>query len=161
MNRDAAANCPGAAPRKWTPPHCKTACACPLVRTPTDRSGDIFCALIVALCALIYVRTSVGPPIPTLAGPSDFSGYFHAAGDILHGKSPYNNPGFFYPPLLAFLMVPLALIDYVAARWIWFALSHLFLIGAAGLLWRAMGGGRIALCCIACVWALGGAAERR
>jgi hypothetical protein len=58
---------------------------------------------------------------------------------------------------LAFLMVPFALVDYVAARWIWFALSHLFLIGAGGLLWRGMGGGRIALCSIACVWGLGGA----
>lgn len=35
--------------------------------------------------------------------------------------------------------------------------SHLFLIGAGGLLWRFMGGGRVALCCIAGVWALGGA----
>ena len=129
------------------------------MRTLRERWGDICCALIVAICALIYVRSNVAPPIPMLARPSDFSGYFHAAEDILHGKSPYNNPGFFYPLLLAFLMVPLALIDYVAARWVWFALSHLFLIGAAGLLWRAMGGGRIALCCVVCVWALGGAAR--
>ena len=35
--------------------------------------------------------------------------------------------------------------------------SHLFLIGAGGLLWRFMSGGRVALCCIAGVWALGGA----
>src|ERR1035437_7465319 len=129
----------------------------PFVRTPTERSGNIFCALSVAIFFLIYVRTSVGAPIPTLPTNSDFGGFRHAAEDILHGKSPYNNPAFFYPPLLAFLMVPLALVDYVVARWIWFVLSHLFLIGAGGLLWRGMGGGRIALCCIACVWALGGA----
>jgi hypothetical protein len=54
-------------------------------------------------------------------------------------------------------MIPLALVDYVPARWIWFVLSHLLLIGAGGALWRGMGRGRIALCCIACVWALGGA----
>lgn len=136
---DVAAKCPAAAPLKWI------------------RAGDIFCALAVALCALIYVRTSVAPPIPTLAGPSDFYGYYHAGEDILHGSSPYRSPAFFYPPLLAFLMVPLALVDYVAARWIWFALSHLFLLGAGWLLWRGLGGGRVALCCIACVWALGGA----
>ena len=35
--------------------------------------------------------------------------------------------------------------------------SQLFLIGAGGLLWRFMSGGRVALCCIAGVWALGGA----
>jgi hypothetical protein len=129
----------------------------PLVRKPAERSGNVFCALIVALCALIYVRTSVVAPIPTIAGPSDFFAYFHAADEILHGRSPYHDPAFFYPPLLAFLMVPLALVDYVAARWIWFGLSHLFLIGAGWLLWRGMGGGRIALGCIAGVWALGGA----
>jgi hypothetical protein len=134
-------------------------CKCPLVGTLRKRSGNILCALIVALCALIYVRTSVLPPIPTLAGPSDFFGYYQAAEDILHGRSPYHNPAFFYPPLLAFLMVPLALLNYVLARWIWFALSHLFLIGAGALLWRGMGGGRIALCCIAGVWALGGAGK--
>ena len=137
--RDVAARCPAAAPQKWT------------------RAGNIFCALVVALCALIYVRTSVVSPIATLAGPSDFYACYHAGEDILHGRSPYHSPAFFYPPLLAFLMAPLALIDYVAARWIWFALSHLFLIGAGGLLWRGLGGGRVALCCIACVWALGGA----
>jgi len=147
MERDAAAN---RAPRKWTRLHWKTACTWSL-------AGNIICALIVALCAWIYVCTSVVPPISSLTHPSDFGGYFHAAEDILHGRSPYHDPAFFYPPLLAFLMVPLALVDYVAARWIWFVLSHLFLIGAGGLLWRGMGGGRIALCCIACVWALGGA----
>jgi hypothetical protein len=127
-----------------------------LMRTPTQRFGSIFCAVIVALCALIYVRTNIVQPIPKLAGPSDFYAYFHAAEDILHGRSPYSDPVFFYPPLLAFLMVPLALLDYVTARWIWFVLSHLFLIGAGWLLWRDMGGGCIALCCIASVWALGG-----
>src|SRR5262249_53428661 len=70
-----------------------------------------------------------------------------------------NNPAFFYPPLLAFQTVPFALVDYTTARWIWFVLSHVFLIGAAGLVWRGMGGGRIAICCIASVWALGGAAK--
>jgi hypothetical protein len=122
-----------------------------------DAAGNIFCALIIALCALVYVRTNVLRPIPTLAIATDFSAYFHAAQGILHGKSPYSDPVFFYPPLLAFLMIPLALMDYVAARWVWFAVSHLFLIGAGGLLWRSMGGGRIALCSIACVWAFGGA----
>jgi len=131
----------------------------PMGQTLRKRAGDILCALIVAFCALIYVRTSVLPPISTLAGDSDFFAYFQAGGEILHGRSPYNNPVFFYPPLLAFLMVPLALVNYIMARWIWFALSQLFLIGAGALLWRGMGGGRITLCCIAYVWALGGASQ--
>jgi hypothetical protein len=94
---------------------------------PRQLAGNGFCALIVAVCILIYLRTNVVPVIATLAGPSDFSAYFHAAEDILNGRSPYSNPVFFYPPLLAFLMIPLALVDYVPARWIWFVLSHLLL----------------------------------
>jgi hypothetical protein len=49
--------------------------------------GNIICALIVALCASIYVRTSVAPPISSLANPSDFGGYFHAAEDIRHSST--------------------------------------------------------------------------
>lgn len=117
----------------------------------------MLCGLIVALCAVMYVRTNVSLRIPTLARPSDFAAYIEAGQDLLHGISPYNNPALFYPPLLAFLMVPFALVDYVVARWIWFILSHLLMMVSGGLLWRGMGGGRVALCCIACVWAAGGA----
>jgi hypothetical protein len=129
----------------------------PLVRAPAEWSRNIVCALIIALCSFVYVRTSVLPPIPTLPRQTDFSAYFHAAQHVLDGVSPYNDPVFFYPPLLALLMIPFALIDYVSARWVWFILSHLFLVGAGGLLWRFLNGGRLALCCIAGVWALGGA----
>jgi hypothetical protein len=119
--------------------------------------GNIVCALILCACLLIYVRTSILQPMAKLPEPSDSAAYFHAAQDVLRGESPYSNPVFFYPPLLAFLMLPLAAVDYVTARWIWFILSQMFLLGAAGLLWRGLGGGRVALCCIACVWAFGGA----
>ena len=77
----------------------------------------MLCGLIVALCAVMYVRTNVSLRIPTLARPSDFAAYIEAGQDILHGISPYNNPALFYPPLLAFLMVPFALVDYVVALW--------------------------------------------
>ena len=129
----------------------------PPVRTSLQRFGNIFCVLIIVFCAAIYIRTNIVQPIVKLAGPSDFTAYFYAATDILRGRSPYSDPALFYPPLLAFLMAPLALVDYLAARWIWFVLSHLFLIAAGWLLWRCMGRGRVALCCIACIWALGGA----
>jgi len=129
----------------------------PIFGVPIARWGNVFCILIVAFCALMYVRTNVISPISALSDPSDFFAYLSAGRDILHGRSPYSNSVFFYPPLLAFLMVPLALVDYVSARWIWFAVSHLFLLGAAWLLWCGIGRGRTQLCCIACVWAFGGA----
>src|SRR5581483_5079573 len=106
----------------------------------SNRRADITAALIVAVCAYFYVQINVIAPIPALNGPSDFFGYLKGADDVLHGRSPYNNPAFFYPPLLAFLAIPFAVLDYTTARWVWFVLSHLLLIGAAGLLWRGMGG---------------------
>jgi hypothetical protein len=83
--------------------------------------------------------------------------YYRAAKDIVSGTSPYENPAYFYPPLVAFLMTPFALTDYVTARSTWFLLSHLLLLWAGWLLWRSWGRDRIGLCCIACVWAVGGA----
>lgn len=144
------------APRKGSPDLRKERSA-PLLRAPAESFPNIVCALVVALCLFLYIRTSILSPIPTLRTQTDFSAYFHAAQHVLDGVSPYNDPVFFYPPLLAFFMIPFALIDYVSARWVWFILSHLLLIGSGGLLWRFMSGGRVALCCIAGIWALGGA----
>ncbi len=129
------------------------------MKTPPAWLRNIVCALLVAFCAWTYVRTNIIRPLPSIPRLSDSSAYFQAGTEILHGRSPYSDPALFYPPLLPFLMAPFALLDYVTARWTWFVLSHLFLLGGAALLWRAMGRGRVALCCIACVWAFGGAAN--
>jgi hypothetical protein len=56
--------------------------------------GNVICALIVAFCALVYVRTSILQPIPMLVRLTDFSAYYHAGGFVLHGISPYNDPVF-------------------------------------------------------------------
>ena len=76
---------------------------------------NYICALIVALCALIYIRTSVVRPISLFAAPAIFSLFTTPRRSA---KAPTTIPAFFYPPLLVFLMVPLALAPYVAARWI-------------------------------------------
>jgi hypothetical protein len=128
----------------------------------TGSSGawrDIATIAIVAACAFFYIKPNVLAPISGLVGPSDFGVYYRAAKDILSGTSPYENSAYFYPPSVAFLMAPFGLIPYVTARWIWFLLSHALFFSSGWLVWRAAGRGRIALCCIACVWALGGAAK--
>lgn len=115
--------------------------------------------VLIALCAAWYVKSSVLAPIRWLPITRDFIHYYHAGQAILSGRSPYENPAWFYPPLTAFLMVPFAFTDYVTARWIWFLLSQAFLLTAAWLLWRGAGRDRIALCSVAAVWAFGGAGE--
>ncbi|HEX3748047.1 MAG TPA: glycosyltransferase family 87 protein [Bryobacteraceae bacterium] len=122
-------------------------------------SANLATALVVGCCALIYIKLNVLAPIPGLPNPSDFYVYYHAGHDVLRGTSPFENFAYFYPPLVAFVMSPFALLDYVTARWIWFATSHVLLLATAFLLWRAMGRNRSAACSIACVWALGGAAK--
>jgi hypothetical protein len=113
-------------------------------------------ALAVSCCAAWYLRTNILGTIPYLKNESDFSVFYHVAQALLSRQTPYGNSAFFYPPLLAFLVSPFALTGYLTGRWIWFFLSHGCMLLAAWICWRALGGGRIALCCIACVWAFGG-----
>lgn len=106
-----------------------------------------------------YVHKTITSRLPILnSAPCDFLPYFQAAQHIVHGESPFLADGYIYPPLLAFLLTPLARFDYLTARWIWFGASQLFLIAAAVLLWRRFGRDWPSACLIACVWALGGAA---
>lgn len=121
-----------------------------------QRLPDVATALVIALCAIWYYHANIAHQITGLAGPSDFSEYYRAAQSILNGRSPYENPAWFYPPLTAFLIAPFALTDYHTARWIWFVLCQASLLAAGFLLWRAAGRGRLLLCCVACVWAFGG-----
>jgi hypothetical protein len=121
--------------------------------------SDHRCAIVVTVCAAWYVKANLLFPMRYLSSESDFTAYYRAAKAVLSGQSPYENPAYFYPPVFAFLTAPFGLTDYVTARWIWFALSQVFLLSAAWLLWRASGRSRIALCCIASVWAFGGAAQ--
>lgn len=127
--------------------------------TLTRHALTLVTITVVGLCAVVYFKQNVLLPIAGLDNESDFSFYYRAAQAILHGQNPFENPGYFYPPIVAFLMAPFALTDYFTARWIWFVLSHVMLLTAAWAVWRAAGGGRIAMCCVAGVWALGGAAK--
>lgn len=120
--------------------------------------------ILVAICILLlltgrYYQKTVAGRLPILnSAPCDFLPYYQAAQHIVHGDSPYLADGYIYPPLLAFLLTPIAPLEYVTARRVWFAVSQLFLIAGAMLLWRRFGRDWASACWIACVWALGGAA---
>lgn len=89
---------------------------------------------------------------------SDFFFYYRAAQQIRAGASPFSSYGYIYPPLLAGLLTPLASLDYVTARQVWFVFSQLCLLAAAGIVWRALGRDWLAACSVAFVWAAGEAA---
>jgi hypothetical protein len=122
------------------------------------RTRRVLLIAFVAACALWYVRQNVAGAIPT-PGLSDFRYYYYAAQHILHGESPFLTADYIYPPLLACLLVPLALFDYYTARWIWFLFSHACLLTAAFLLWRRLGRDWIATSVIAFVWGAGWVAQ--
>src|ERR1017187_1667167 len=118
-------------------------------------------ALILCLvcCAAYYLKTNVGNLLPSITDThSDFTNYYRAARCVLAAQSPYTDVDYIYPPTLAFLLAPVGLTDYLTARRIWFWCSQAFLLLAAFVTWRALGQDRTAACCVACVWALGGAA---
>ncbi len=114
--------------------------------------------LFVAVCAWWYWKRCWLAQLP-YGGASDFRFYYQAAQHVLHGRSPFSEVGYVYPPLLACVLVPLARLNYLTARWVWFGVSHAALLLSAYLLWRQIGRGRLALAVIAFVWAAGGAAE--
>lgn len=113
--------------------------------------------IAILLCAGWYLRNNFVDKFPD-GSLSDFRWYHLAAQHVARGESPYLAAGYLYPPLLACLLTPLAPLDYVTARWVWFLFSHLCLLAAAWLIWRHLGSTRIAGVVVAAVWAFGAAA---
>ncbi|HWM92274.1 MAG TPA: glycosyltransferase family 87 protein [Thermoanaerobaculia bacterium] len=85
----------------------------------------------------------------------DFGNYWRAAGEILDGRSPFT-PTLNYPPLIAFLLLPLGALPLDAARVSWFLISHACVLGAAVALWRPLGRDLRALAVLGALWACGG-----
>ncbi|HLH44204.1 MAG TPA: glycosyltransferase family 87 protein [Bryobacteraceae bacterium] len=127
------------------------------VRGPKLR--QLFSWVVVAVCALYYLYSNLRLVLPAMPFPSDFSVYRAAGQAILVHQSPFHVAGYLYPPLFAFLIAPAALLSYPAAQRLWFAMSHAFFLASAYMLWRYAGRKPYALCCIAVVWAFGGAAN--
>lgn len=117
------------------------------------RRGDL---ALLALFAALYLAHQVLWPashLPRQTG--DVALYLAAARSLEAGGSPFV-PGVDYPPLLSILMLPLAGLDQLTARWIWFAVGQAALLAAAWATWRAAGGGRTAALAVAATWSLGG-----
>jgi hypothetical protein len=69
---------------------------------------------------------------------NDFNVYYYAGREVLAGRDPYQNSlgpwtPYLYPPVLAVLIVPLALLPVQAAAFIWFIVSATSFVLAARL----------------------------
>jgi alpha-1,2-mannosyltransferase len=67
---------------------------------------------------------------------NDFNVYYHAAREVIAARDPYQHSlgdwtPYIYPPLLAEVLIPLALLPLPVAAYVW------FLISAASIIWTA------------------------
>ncbi len=89
---------------------------------------------------LLVVRLAILPWLRLDSGLSDFAAYWGAAAELLQGRSPYGHITYVYPPLLAVILIPLALLPYLAARRVFLALSVAMLLIAAEIVARGRRG---------------------
>jgi len=70
---------------------------------------------------------------------NDFNVYYHAAREVLAGRDPYQNSlgewtPYLYPPLLAEVLTPVALLPLPIAAYIWFLISAASILGSMWML---------------------------
>lgn len=121
------------------------------------KARTILASFVIGLSLFAYVYETTGPVIRTLNRPNDFGAYHDAARAIASGASPYTVVEYIYPPLLAFLLAPLARLDSLILRWIWYLLSQAASIASAFLVWRHLGKTLLAAGTVAVAWAICGA----
>ena len=104
-----------------------------IVRLTTARVTITVLAVGGLLGGLYFARKSgTNPEVYS----NDFNVYYHAAREVIAGGDPYQRSlgdwtPYIYPPLLAELMVPFALLPLPVAAYCWFLISAASLVGAA------------------------------
>ena len=104
------------------------------VRGLSTRERLIIGALVLAiLLSGIYFAARSGSD-PAAYG-NDFNVYYHAAREVISGRDPYQKSlgdwtPYIYPPLLAELISPLALLPLPIAAYLWFLISAASVVAA-------------------------------
>jgi arabinofuranan 3-O-arabinosyltransferase len=80
---------------------------------------------------LILLATLYGAIIVPRAAKDDFLDFHRAGRAVLEGRSPYQDPSYLYPPVVAYAFAPLALMPPLAASAVWYALSLIALAAIA------------------------------
>lgn len=98
-----------------------------------ERAAGGALALVVVASGLYFARQSGANPE---AYSNDFNVYYHAARETISGRDPYQHSlgdwtPYIYPPLLAELLVPLALLPLPVAAYLWFLISAISIVCAA------------------------------
>ena len=109
-----------------------------MFRLTTARAAVVVLIACALLSGLYFARKS-GTNSEVYG--NDFSVYYHAAREVIAGRDPYQRSlgdwtPYIYPPLLAELMVPFALLPLPVAAYIWFLISAASFAGSAWMLAR-------------------------
>lgn len=122
-----------------------------LLREPRFRLlvGTVGAGVAALAAAHVVGRAYQDPTIWALAGWSvtpDFEVFYQAAQAIVDGETPYrdasspNDLGYVYPPLLAFMLIPLSFLSVSVATSLWALVSLFFVVAALYILdvrdWR-------------------------
>ena len=91
-------------------------------------------ALLLALLWLLLIWQTIAPDV------SDFQDYWQGATDLLRTGDPYSTqPGYIYPPLFVYLILPTGWLPHAQGQQLWFGLNVLILAGFLPLCIRASG----------------------
>lgn len=98
-----------------------------------ERVVILVLGIAVLVCGLYFAQKS--GTNPEVYG-NDFSVYYHAAREVIAGRDPYQHSlgewtPYIYPPLLAEMIVPLALLPLPVAAYAWFLISAASIVAAA------------------------------
>jgi hypothetical protein len=108
-------------------------------------------AALAALYGFLYVWK---PATTDAVGGGDFAVYLRSGRMLLDGRSPYTTPGWNYPPLMSFLVAPLAALPFRTAWWSCSCSATPAPRGRRGWTWRALGRGPRALFSPGVTWAI-------
>ncbi|HKP11644.1 MAG TPA: glycosyltransferase family 87 protein, partial [Blastocatellia bacterium] len=91
-------------------------------------------AIVAALASGVYFARQSGTN--PLKYENDFNVFYFAASELLDGRDPYQEvlhawTPYLYPPVLAELMMPMALLPLPAAAYVWFLVSLAAAVAAA------------------------------
>jgi hypothetical protein len=105
-----------------------------LKRLSTTERVVLLVLAIAALVSGLYFARRSGTNPDTYS--NDFNVYYHAAREVIAGRDPYQHSlgdwtPYLYPPLLAELIIPLALLPLPVAAYLWFLISAFSTFGAA------------------------------
>jgi alpha-1,2-mannosyltransferase len=103
-------------------------------RLSTMERGVVGVLAVVVLASGLYFARKSGTN-PEVYG-NDFNVYYHAAREVMAGGDPYQHSlgdwtPYIYPPLLAELIVPLALLPLPVAAYLWFLINVASIVAAA------------------------------